>query len=315
MNGSVFSMVRWHGCLTRTDRSASAGLSRAARQPPNAPAIRPPATRDPDRRDDTHRVSGAFSTMSVAPPAHEAAEAGTPAARTGTGDGVPLPPRRPGRRRGRDRRGDDVDHPDADDPSTSPATPPSSPCTTDSPATCPTTRPLDQPMAFSVPNSRVRRETPEIVNSTASASATPSTMIDSQVPRLVMSDDALESEPETVDARSDCELTVASGSAASMSDCTAAIASAVLGLHVDRRDDVLDAGEVLRDIERDVDVRGGVGLSWRSDVTMPTTSMSVPPTSMVSPTARSLRRRVGRVEHGDVLAGVVGVECRGRRSA
>ena len=41
-----------------------------------------------------------------------------------------------------------------------------------------------------------------------------------------MSDEALESEPETVEARSDCELTVASGSAAWMSACTAAIWSA-----------------------------------------------------------------------------------------
>ena len=88
-------------------------------------------------------------------------------------------------------------------------------------------------------------------------------MIESQVPRLVMSDDALESEPETVDARSDCELTVASGSAASMSVCTAAICVGGLGLHVDGRDHVADAGEVLRDIERDVDVRRRVGVAGR----------------------------------------------------
>ncbi len=74
-------------------------------------------------------------------------------------------------------------------------------------------------MAMSVPNSRVRRETPEIVNSTARASATARTMSESQVPRFVMSDDALESDPETVAARSDCELTVASGSALERALC------------------------------------------------------------------------------------------------
>ncbi len=100
------------------------------------------------------------------------------------------------------------------------------PWTTDSPATWPTTRPLDQPIALSVPNSRVRRETPEIVKSTASTTATASTRIESHVPRLVMRAVALESEPETVEARSDCELTVASGSSSSIADCTAAMSSA-----------------------------------------------------------------------------------------
>ena len=71
-------------------------------------------------------------------------------------------------------------------------------------------------MAFSVPNSRVRRDTPEIVKRTASTSATARTMSDSQVPRLVMRDEALESDPDTEAARSDCELTVASGSASWM---------------------------------------------------------------------------------------------------
>ena len=110
-------------------------------------------------------------------------------------------------------------------PMTRPAAPPIRPCTRDSPATCPTTRPLDHPIALSVPNSRVRRETPDIVNSTARTSATASTISDSHVPRLVMSADALESEPETVDARSDCELTVASGNSSSRAACTAEIAS------------------------------------------------------------------------------------------
>src|SRR6478609_9414822 len=106
-----------------------------------------------------------------------------------------------------------------------PMTPPIAPCTTDSPATWPTTRPFDQPMALSVPNSRVRRETPEIVNSTASTSATASTMSESQVPRFVMRADALESDPDTVEARSACELTVASGSSSWRAACTDPMAS------------------------------------------------------------------------------------------
>ena len=110
-------------------------------------------------------------------------------------------------------------------PSASPAAPPMRACTSDSPATWPTTRRSDQPMALRVPNSRVRRATPDTVNSTARARAIASTMTDSHVPRLVMSDDALDSEPETVAARSDCALTVASGSAASSAACTSPIPS------------------------------------------------------------------------------------------
>ena len=175
------------------------------------------------------------------------------------------------------------------------------PCTTDSPATWPTTRPFDQPMALSVPNSRVRRETPEIVNSTASASATASTMSDSQVPRFVISDDALESEPETVEARSDCELTVASGSSSWRAACTRRDRVGGLRLHVDRRDDVAGAGELLRDVQRDVDVRRRVGLvrGRRRRCRRPRTAW--PPTSMRVADRELGGRGVGRIEHGDVL--------------
>ena len=68
--------------------------------------------------------------------------------------------------------------------------------------------------------------------------ATASTMIDSQVPRFVMSEDALESEPETVEARSDCELTVASGSSSWSAGLHARDRVGGLRLHVDGRDDV-----------------------------------------------------------------------------
>src|SRR5690606_31683296 len=59
----------------------------------------------------------------------------------------------------------------ASTPSTSPATPPISPCTTDSPATWPTTRRPLQPIALSVPSSRVRRFTPDTVNRIARPNA------------------------------------------------------------------------------------------------------------------------------------------------
>ena len=48
-------------------------------------------------------------------------------------------------------------------------------------------------------------------------------MIESQVPRLVISDVALDSDPETVEASSDCDVTVASGSSSASAACTASI--------------------------------------------------------------------------------------------
>ena len=74
-------------------------------------------------------------------------------------------------------------------------------------------RRLLQPIAFSVPNSRVRRVTPEMVKRIAMRKAAASTMMDSQVPRLATSWPAVHRDPETLEARSACVLTVAVGSA------------------------------------------------------------------------------------------------------
>ena len=111
-------------------------------------------------------------------------------------------------------------------PSTSPAMPPSSPWKSDSPATWPTTRRLRQPIALSVPNSRVRRPTPLTVSRMASANAAASTASDSQRPRLPTRSDAVDSDPLTEPARSSWVLTVASGSAASSAVATEGMFSA-----------------------------------------------------------------------------------------
>ncbi|KJL34613.1 hypothetical protein RS86_00664 [Microbacterium azadirachtae] len=100
------------------------------------------------------------------------------------------------------------------------------PWTSDSPATWRTIRPFDQPIALSVPNSLVRRATPESVNSTARSTATASTMIDSHVPRPSIMPAALARDPETVEARSACELTVAVGRALASAVCTEEMSAA-----------------------------------------------------------------------------------------
>ncbi len=107
-----------------------------------------------------------------------------------------------------------------------PATPPIRPCTTDSPATWPTTRPLLQPIALSVPSSRVRRLTPDTVNRIARPKAPASTMTLSQVPSVPIRLDAVDREPVTPSARSDCVLTEASGSSPSIAAATASTFSA-----------------------------------------------------------------------------------------
>ena len=58
-----------------------------------------------------------------------------------------------------------------------------------------------QPSAFSVPNSRTRRDTAAIVSSTATANAAISTRTDSHLPRSLASFAALVSEPVTWLAR------------------------------------------------------------------------------------------------------------------
>ena len=134
-----------HGHAHPTDRSASAGLSRAARQPPNAPAIRPPAIARPTAATMTQRVSGAVQhDIGRAGLLQQAAEARTPAAGTAIGDDrSPWTADRHRGRRGGDRRRDEVDHPDADQAhDAGPTAPPSRPWATDSPATWPDHAPV-----------------------------------------------------------------------------------------------------------------------------------------------------------------------------
>jgi hypothetical protein len=175
-----------------------------------------------------HAVTGAWRTMSVvvaaaapgAPPNPPAAPAAASDGMPAAAPGPPSPPPaevvaaalRVGATRFTTRM--------PTRPTATPTAPPMSDCTTDSPATWPTIRRSLQPIALSVPNSRVRRVTPEIVNRIVMRNAAASTMSDSQVPRFDTSVDAEASEPDTVDARSSWVLTVASGSAASMSVCT-----------------------------------------------------------------------------------------------
>lgn len=78
----------------------------------------------------------------------------------------------------------------------------------DSPTTCRVTLRLGQPSAFSVPNSRTRRETAEEVSSAATRNAAMRTAMDSHLPTLVARLEAVDSEPETVDARSAEVVTV-----------------------------------------------------------------------------------------------------------
>ena len=152
-----------------TLRRASAGRRRAARQPPNAPAMRPPSTASPiaiamtrDRHGCVEHDLGG-GARSIERPGRRSRRrrpariAAWPATRV-------RPRRASGRRRCRRCVGAmrlTTQMPTS--PSTRPAAPPMSPCTSDSPATCPTMRRFDQPIALSVPNSRVRRVTPWIV--------------------------------------------------------------------------------------------------------------------------------------------------------
>ena len=88
-------------------------------------------------------------------------------------------------------------------------------------------RRLFQPSAFSVPNSRTRRETPETVSRLATANAATSAATASHVPRRSASVDALESDPLTWLARSSDVVTVALGISCSISLLTAVMFSAL----------------------------------------------------------------------------------------
>src|SRR5579859_7729625 len=82
------------------------------------------------------------------------------------------------------------------------------PIAIDSPTTWPTTRRDRQPRAFSVPNSRTRRDTADMVSRLASRKAAMRTAIASHLPRLLASDEALAREPVTWLARLLSSVTV-----------------------------------------------------------------------------------------------------------
>ena len=67
---------------------------------------------------------------------------------------------------------------------------------------------LGQPSALSVPNSRTRRDTADDVSSAATRNAAASTAMDSHLPTLVARLEAVDSEPDTVEARSADVVTV-----------------------------------------------------------------------------------------------------------
>ena len=98
-------------------------------------------------------------------------------------------------------------------PSPMPTTPPMMPSATVSPITWPMMRRLFQPSAFSVPNSRTRRETAAIVSRLASRNAAIRTASASHLPRLLARLEALDSEPVTSLARSAEVVTVSDGRA------------------------------------------------------------------------------------------------------
>ena len=113
-------------------------------------------------------------------------------------------------------------------PSPTPITPPMIPRVTDSPMTWPTMRRLFQPSAFSVPNSRTRRETAASVSRLASRNAAMRTAIASHLPRLLARLEALDSEPVTSLARSLEVVTVSDGSARAISLETVPMAEELL---------------------------------------------------------------------------------------
>ena len=110
-------------------------------------------------------------------------------------------------------------------PSPTPIAPPTMPIAIDSPITWKTTRRLFQPSALSVPNSRIRRDTADMVSRLASRNAAIRTAIASHLPRLLASDDALEMEPVTWLARVSWSVMVTPGT-----DLVIAFATEVMSL-------------------------------------------------------------------------------------
>src|ERR1700730_6201393 len=206
--------------------SAAAGRSRAARQPPNDPAMKPPATASTTASTTAPIVTGAVrwtATVWVALAASrlKAPPPGGPPPPPGGPPKPPPPPKvraPPGvaepvvwptdaHRGGASRETREAPA----NPSATPTAPPRMPIAMASPMTWPTIRLLRQPSALSVPNSLTRRETAAIVSRLASRNAATRTATASHLPRLLARLDALAREPVTSLARSLEVVTVAPG--------------------------------------------------------------------------------------------------------
>ena len=197
-------------------RRASAGRSRAARRPPTDAgdqARRAARARSPARRGrastgaferDVGRAGDDLALAEARRPPRPAGPARPPAPRTPTDAWSVRPsaltsaaPPIPSDRRRR--------------------TPPSAPCTSDSPLTWRTTLRCGQPIAFSVPSSRMRLVTDDSVSSIAIRNDAASATIASAVPSLLARFLASTSEPPTRSARSFAVVTDAPSSVFSIS--------------------------------------------------------------------------------------------------
>src|SRR5579875_173402 len=219
--GSAAVGLRYAGqfihCDHPTFASASAGRSFPIRQLPNSPASRPPATArtaaartaaaltDADSGTDTVWLAVGFSAPSGVMMC-------MPVAWVSVADSfgaivsmfaAPAYPR------------------------PAPSVAPSTPTASDSPMTWAMILRPRQPSAFSVPNSRTRRETAAIVSSTATANAAISTRTDSHLPRSSASFAAEVTEPLTSFARLLGVVTVADGSSLAISLLTAGMSAAL----------------------------------------------------------------------------------------
>src|ERR1700733_12808099 len=191
---------------------ASAGRSRAARQPPNAPAISPPRIARPTARMITAIVTGACR-CSVTVPAGRAAFENAPRPPTGRAPpGVAEPVVLLARLA---VSGDEnlLTSATPAKPRPTPITPPTMPIAAAPPLTGKRILRLFQPSAFSVPNSRIRRVTAAIVSRLARKNEAMSTAIASHLPRLFARLAALEIEPVTSLASVFWSVTVEPGTA------------------------------------------------------------------------------------------------------
>ena len=112
-------------------------------------------------------------------------------------------------------------------PRATPAAPPTIPMASDSPITWAMIRRDRQPSALSVPNSRTRLATADMVSRLATANAAISTRIDSHLPRSLASFAVLDTDPVTWLARLAAVVTVSAGSRCLISDCTAEMSAAL----------------------------------------------------------------------------------------